>query len=82
MKEFNKKILERMFLEKYRLGIEEVIAKVPEEFEDFVINYGSKLCNQFTQAERAFVFSCFVDDLMSSLGKMEKRIKNQSDDRD
>lgn len=75
MKEYNKKILEHMFLEKYRLGIEEVIAKVPEEFEDFVINYGSKLSNQFTQAERAFVFSCFVGDLMSSLDKFCNRIE-------
>jgi hypothetical protein len=73
MKEYNKKVIERMFIEKYRPGIEEVIAKVPEEFEDFVINYGSKLCNQFTQVERAFVLSCFVGDLMSSLDKFCNR---------
>lgn len=75
MKEFNKKILKRMFLEKYMPGIEEIIAKVPEEFEDFVINYGSKLCDQFTQVERAFVLSCFVDDLMSSLNELCNRIE-------
>lgn len=52
--------------------------QVPEEFEDFIIEYGLKISNEVWQGEKLEMISRFVGDFMSSLGKFCNRIDNKT----
>lgn len=75
MKEFNEKLLECMLIGKYRTEIKKLFEQVPEEFEDFIIDYGFKIPNQTPQCEKAEIFSRLINQFMSSLGKFCNRIE-------